>query len=338
MRLGWACFRALVTASCAMRSRCCSISSGSFAARPGGLHVDLHARTRSPQACARFDCRRQILPFERRRPQVHHGAPRLGEAVPRHAARHFQIRCAPASPLRACTWPPHRVARRCPRSPAPGCRGFRAPGARAPPAPARSASGSAAAATDRPPTPPPAAPPGSSGAEPRGIPEPRQHLEIEALLAARPARQFRAHAEAVMPVVQAVEVDHAAACPRPPSRGPTRPNGRSTAPAPARSGECRYSGSARGRRPASRRAVPSSFTGLPLAVICTRCATGASAGGFVRIRIEHRQPAAGGEPQASIAGAYATAGDRISGRALRAAQPVLHPDNSAGPGGCACPR
>ena len=40
---------------------------------------------------------RQILPFERRGAQIHHGTPRLGEAVARHLARQVQIAGAPAS-------------------------------------------------------------------------------------------------------------------------------------------------------------------------------------------------------------------------------------------------
>ena len=47
-------------------------------------------------------------------------------------------------------------------------------------------------------------------------------------------------------------------------------------------------------------------------------------GRFARIRIEHRQAAPGGEPQAPVFGAYAAARDRIGRRALCAAQAVFH--------------
>src|SRR5580658_10243566 len=62
------CFTVLVTASCAIRNKCCSISSGSSRER-----------------------RSQVLAFERGGAQIHHRSASFGKAMPRHLASQLQV-------------------------------------------------------------------------------------------------------------------------------------------------------------------------------------------------------------------------------------------------------
>ena len=141
IRLAPACFTTLVTASCAMRSRCCSISSGSSAGGPP-------SRPRAPPPAEPavhmrvpdFERRRQVLTLQHRGAQIHHASAALRSGCGAPCAAPFPGTCAPANPPPACRWPPRRAATKSPRSPAPACREFPAPAARALPAPARSAS------------------------------------------------------------------------------------------------------------------------------------------------------------------------------------------------------
>src|ERR1019366_1995267 len=48
----------------------------------------------------------------------------------------------------------------------------------------------------------------AKGAEPRGLPKLREHFEFVGLLAAGPAGQFGTDVKSVVPVTQAVEIDH----------------------------------------------------------------------------------------------------------------------------------
>ena len=195
-----------------MRSRCCSISSGSFDPAPGDLHRDLDAGAGGPQPRAGFDGRRQILPIQRRSAQIHHAAPRLGQAVARHAPRHVQVRAGRRGILRHAHG--HGVQLRGDADEALRQRVVdfaRQPGALLQHQPEPRADLAQPQLIDR---------PGrgqqcrhAQGTEPRRLPKLREHFELVGLLAARAAGQFRTHDESIVSVVQAVEIDD------PPSAG-----------------------------------------------------------------------------------------------------------------------